>query len=440
MGVRKVGLGFLSVAVLAAPMWTSWATGAEGAESVFIPNPSYRTGKYAVNGTPFANGFSDYLNMLNARDGGVEGVRSDTEECDFGYNTPKGVECYERLKAKKPVVYGPLSTGVTYKLVPKAPVDKIPVLSSGYGMSAAADGRWFPYVFNFPTSYWSQASAFIRFIGEEEGGLDKLKGKKVGLIFLESGYGREPIPLLEKLASQYGYEFQHFSVPGKEMEKQQAQWRKIVRWKPDWLFMWGWGNMNRVAIRRATEFGFPLNRFIGVWWSGADSDTAPLGALAKGYRAGTFHASDACCQVHKDILEHVYGKGGGTDKATVGQVLYNRGVVTAMYMTEAVRDAVKKNGGKSVTGSQVRDAMEGLNLTEDRLKGLGFEGFTSPIKVTCADHEGGGPVMIQEWDGKKWTIVKRGVAPLREVVRPMLEEAAVKEAGKLGYTKRENCT
>ncbi|MGI9385700.1 MAG: ABC transporter substrate-binding protein, partial [Methyloligellaceae bacterium] len=121
-------------------------------------------------------------------------------------------------------------------------------------------------------------------------------------------------------------------------------------------------------------------------------------------------------------------------------VLYNRGVVTAMYITESARDAIKKNGGKAVTGTQTRDAMENLNLTEDRLKGLGFEGFTSPVKVSCADHEGNGPVMMQEWDGKKWNITKRGVAPLQDVVRPMLEAAAVKEGEKLGYKMRKDCS
>lgn len=440
MYIRRLGLGLVAAAMFTAPAWEARVSAVEAAESVFIPQASYRTGKYSVNGTPFANGFDDYLQMLNARDGGIEGVKIDTEECEFGYNTDKGVECYERFKSRNPVAYTPLSTGVTYKLVPKAPVDQIPVLSSGYGMSAAADGRWFPYVFNFPTSYWSQASAFVSFIAESEGGRDKLKGKKIGLIFLESGYGREPIPLLKALAEKYGFEFQDYSVPGKEMEKQQAQWRKIVKWKPDWMLMWGWGNMNRVAIRRATEFGFPLNRFIGVWWSGADSDTKPLGKLAKGYRAGNWHAPDACCDVHKDILKHVYDKGKGHDKAQVGQVLYNRGVVTAMYITEAVRDAIKAKGGKSPTGSDVRDAMEKLDITEERLKGIGFEGFTSPIKVTCADHEGSGPVIIQEWDGEKWVIVKKGVKPMANVVRPMLEAAAKKEGTNFGYKMRENCS
>ena len=78
MHVKKLGLGLLAAAVLAVPVWVA-PTSATAAESVFIPQASYRTGGYSVNGIPFANGFSDYLHLLNARDGGIEGVKIETE-------------------------------------------------------------------------------------------------------------------------------------------------------------------------------------------------------------------------------------------------------------------------------------------------------------------------------------------------------------------------
>jgi len=436
MSYRTIKLGLLAAAMLVAP---ALVDSVKAKESVFIPLSTYRTGPFSVNGIPYANGFSDYMHMINARDGGVAGVEIKTEECEFGYKTDKGVECYERMKGKGAIAYSPMSTGVTYKVIPKARVDNIVVYSMGYGMSAAADGRWFPYTFNFPTTYWSQASAFIRYIAEQEGGFDNLKGKKVGLLYLESGYGREPIPVFKTLGAKYGYEFRSYSVPFKEGQKQQAQWRKIVEWKPDWMFMWGWGVMNRTAIQRASEFGFPVNRFIGVWWSGANADTAPLGAVAKGYRAGTFHATGADFQAHKDILKYVYGKGGGTDKKTVGQVLYNRGLLNAMILTEALRDAIKHFKTKKITGKELQWGMENLKMTEARLEKLGLKGFMQPIQVSCNDHEGNGPVMIQQWDGSKWNIIKRGVAPMRDVVRPIIEATAVKEAGKLGFKMRADC-
>ena len=52
----------------------------------------------------------------------------------------------------------------------RATHDQIPLLSVGVGRADAADGRVFPYVFNPPTSYWSQNTAKIRFIGQQVGG------------------------------------------------------------------------------------------------------------------------------------------------------------------------------------------------------------------------------------------------------------------------------
>ena len=121
-------------------------------KSIFIPLLSYRTGPYAPSGVPALNGFNDYFNLLNERDGGIEGVKISFEECEMQYDTKQGVECYERLKNVHggAVLVNPFSTAITYSLIPKAPVDKVVIHSAGYGMTASADGRWFPWVFNFP--------------------------------------------------------------------------------------------------------------------------------------------------------------------------------------------------------------------------------------------------------------------------------------------------
>ena len=53
--------------------------------------------------------------------------------------------------------------------------------------------------------------------------------------------------------------------------------------------MWGWGVMNQVAIQEAANIRFPMENFIGVWWSGAENDVLPAGDAADGYKAITFH-------------------------------------------------------------------------------------------------------------------------------------------------------
>jgi len=409
-------------------------------KEMFIPLLVYRSGPFAPSGIPIANGFVDYFALVNERDGGINGVKLTWEECETQYKTDLGVECYEKLKGKGPTgaaLVNPYSTGITYQLIPKAAVDKIPVFSMGYGMTASADGRWFPWVFNFPTTYWSQASAVIRYIGQQEGGPEKLKGKKIVHIYHNSPYGKEANPTLEELARRLGFELTLLAVdsPGQE---QKATWLQVRKITPNWIFLSGWGVMNQVAVKEAASIGFPMDHFIGNWWSASDADVVPAGDGAKGYKGATFHAPGTNFKVHQDLFKHVYDKGKGAgERARVGEVLYNRGVVNAMFSAEAIRTAMTKYGNKPLTGEQVRWGFEHLNLTDTRLEALGMKGFTHPVKVTCEDHEGSGPVLFEQWDGKKWTIVSDWVPVMRDVVRPKLEAAAVEEGKKLGYTMRD---
>ncbi|MBT7942149.1 MAG: ABC transporter substrate-binding protein [Alphaproteobacteria bacterium] len=407
----------------------------------FFPMLVYRTGPYAPSGIPVANGFRDYYTLINKRDGGINGVKITFEECETKYNTKLGVECYEKLKKNtagaKATLFNPFSTGITYQLIPKATADDIPILSMGYGRTAAADGRYFPWVFNFPTTYWSQASAFIRYVGQQEGGMDKLKGKKIAHVYHNSAYGKEANPTLEILAKKYGFKLTLLAVdhPGQE---QKATWLQIRRLKPNWVFMSGWGVMNQVAIKEAAGINFPMDHFVGNWWSGSDADVVPAGDGSKGYKSAAFHGAGANWKVHEDIVKYVYG--GDKAKAMenkLGEVLYNRTLVNAMYGVEAVRTAQKKYGNKPMVGDNIRWGLENLNITEGRLAEIGMKGMLLPLKVSCIDHETGGPILIQQWDGSKWNVASDWIKPIREVVRPLVEEAAKKFAKENKITPRK---
>src|SRR2546429_9436045 len=120
----------------------------------------------------------------------------------------------------------------------------------------------------------------------------------------------------------------------------------------------------------------------------------------------------------------------------MGSRLYNRGVVNDMFSVEAIRTAMGKYGNKVLTGEQVRWGFENFNLTEQRLDQLGMKGFTRPIKVSCQDHEGNGPVLIQQWNGQKWQGVAGLVPAVRGNVRPKDEEGALGQGQKLHFTHR----
>ena len=411
--------------------------GAVAQNEMFIPLLVYRTGPYAPNGIPFANGARDYLALIDARDGGINGVKLVYEECETAYDTKLGVECYEKLKNKGPTgaaVFSPLSTGITYQLIPKSGVDKIPVLSMGYGRADAADGKVFEWTFNFPDSYWSQASAFIRYIGTQEGGPDKLASKKIALIYHNSPYGKEPIPALRALSAKFGFKLQELPVdhPGQE---QGATWLEVRRSNPDWILLWGWGVMNQVAIKQAASINYPMDHMMGVWWSGAEPDVIPAGASAAKYKAGAFHAPGTGYPVHADILKDIYkGNRDEANKNNFGEVLYNRGMVNSVYVTEAIRTAMKQYGNRPLKGAEVRWGLENLNLTAQRLKELGMEGMLRPIHVSCADHESGGALRIQQWDGKQWTFVSDWIEPMKDVIGPLVQQSAA------AYAKENNVT
>ena len=435
MRAKTALIGLLALAVMLGPL--AGIVPAQQTHGIFVPLLVYRTGAFAPSGIPIANGFVDYFTLINERDGGINGVKLLWEECETQYDTKQGVECFERLKSKNPVLVNPYSTGITYQLIPKAAVDKVVVFSMGYGMTAAADGSWFPWVFSFPTTYWSQASAVIRYIGQQEGGLEKLKGKKIAHIYHNSPYGREANPTLEELAKKYTFELTLLAVdsPGQE---QKATWLQVRRLNPDWIFLSGWGVMNQVAVKEAAAVGFRMDHLIGNWWSASDADVIPAGDGAKAYKGATFHAPGTNFKVFQDIVKHVYDKGKGAGKKEeMGSPLYNRGVANAMFSVEAIRTAMGKYGNKMLTGEQVRWGFENFNLTEQRLDQLGMKGFTRPIKVSCQDHEGNGPVLIQQWNGQKWQVVSDWIQPMRDIVRPKIEQAAIDEGKKLNYTQRD---
>jgi branched-chain amino acid transport system substrate-binding protein len=182
-----------------------------------------------------------------------------------------------------------------------------------------------------------------------------------------------------------------------------------------------------------------MDRVVGNWWTGTETDVIPAGDSARGYKAMAFTAPGATFKVHQDLLKHVYDKGKGaySDRTKIGEVLYNRMVVNAMLNVEAIRTAMARYGNRPLTGEEVRWGFENLNLTEQRLDQLGMKGLMRPLHVTCENHEGNGLALVQQWDGKQWKIVSDWIEPMREVVRPKLEAAAVEEAKKLGYTMRD---
>ncbi|HSW19876.1 MAG TPA: ABC transporter substrate-binding protein [Ramlibacter sp.] len=396
------------------------------AKEQFFPLLSYRTGPYGPNGTPWANGKQDYLKMINARDGGVNGVKLTWEECETGYATDRGVECYERLKSRPGVtLFDPQSTGITFALTDKAPADKIPLITLGYGLSVSQDGQAFKWNFPLMGSYWTGADAIVQHIAKKEGGFDKLKGKKFALVYLDAPYGKEPIPLLQERARMHGFDVSLIPVTAPGVE-QKAAWLQVRQSRPDYVLLWGWGVMNSTALKEAQATGYPREKMYGVWWAGAEPDVKDVGEGAKGYSALALNPSGTQPKAIQDILKFVHEKGQGTGpKDEVGSVLYTRGLIIQMLGVEGVRRAQERFGkGKVMTPDQVRWGLENLALDQKKLDALGFAGVMRPLSTSCADHMGSTSVRVHTWDGSKWAFSSDWYQADEQIIKPMVKAGA----------------
>lgn len=398
---------FIAATLLAAPAV---------AQDLHFPMLNYRTGPFAPGGIPFADGYQDYLTLINQRDGGIGGLPIRTTECETAYNTERGVECYQSIRGDNPLIIQPLSTGITYQLIPRVTQDGIPMHSMGYGRTSALQGETFPWVFNYPANYWDGASVAVNYLLSQNG--DSLQGKKIVLVYHNSAYGREPIPTLERLSATHGFTFIAIPVdsPGQE---QSSQWLQIRRERPDYVLMWGWGVMNAVAIQEAANIRFPMENFIGIWWSGSENDVVPVGAGAHGYTALTFHGVGRDYPVYDDIQTYVVDRGlaaGNGDQ--IGSAVYSRGLYAAMLAVEAARTAQELAGHANINGREMRAGMEALSITEERLAELGLPNFSASFTVSCENHGGTGAAMLQRWDATngRWDLISDWIEPDRDLI------------------------
>ena len=413
------------------------AVAAAGAQ--FLPILGVREGAQRSQQIPLANGFIDYVTLLNERDGGINGVTLVWEECETVYDVPRGVECYERLKAKGPTgaaAFLLANTPLLYALTERATHDRIPLLALGGGRADASDGRVFPYFFNAPINVWSQNTAKLRFIGQRAGGMEQLKGLKIAHVYIDNDYGRETLLILDTQAAQYGFAVQHLPVQPPGLD-QKATWLRVKVAQPDWVILRSAGVMTRTALKEAAQVGVPRDKIVGNTGTCNEQEMVAAGEAAIGFICVARFGMGTHFPLIQDVRKYVYARGKGAGpESDVGTGAWNLGVLRGLLTAEALRTAMREFGHQPLTGAQVQWGLEHLTLTAASLKEMGAEGLIPPITLSCRDHEGGGGVKFQQWDGTQWTVLTDWIATDQALVRPLVEASAAKYAQEKGITPR----
>src|SRR5476649_530450 len=392
----KFGRSGLGVAVAAAAL----AFGAGGAfaqpKELTFGLQCDRTGPTATVGVYLCPGYHDYIDLVNSK-GGVEGYKIKVIEVDNEYKVPPAMEAHERFKKEGAILVGVHGTPQTAALNKKLEEDKILGTSPGFGTSAAADGKRFPYTFPIAASYWSQAGAELAFAKERMGG--SFKGKKIAYIFYDNPAGKEPLPILEDVSKAEGFELRTFAVPAPGLEMGAQVLDITGRFKPDFIIMHLFGKAPSVAIKELKGKGFPLSKVVAFVWGSSEADIIAAGGMgtAEGYSTIQFAGVGKDFPVIKDIEAMYKAQGKPAPKEMDSTVYYNRGVMIAALHVEAVRNAIKAKGGAAPTPEEVKKGMEAV-------KGFTLGGLVPPMELSAADHEGGG--WCQIWTVKGGKLVK----------------------------------
>ncbi|GAA2829863.1 amino acid/amide ABC transporter substrate-binding protein (HAAT family) [Aminobacter aminovorans] len=395
-------------------------------DTLAIANMTFRTGPFAEAGTPLMDGQRDYMLMLNERDGGINGIKLNYDECETGFSVDKAAECYDKAKGSSLVIQ-PWSPAITLELLPKASADKVPLLAPGYGFSAISDGKRFPWAFNPPVSYWDGASMMLKGISGDD--LDSLRGKKIVLLHLDGAYGEEPIALLQAYADSFDFTLLPVPVAAKEMQSQSAQWAKIKAERPDFVLLWGWGAMNAGALAEAEKSGFAMDRLVGIWWSANDDDLKLAGEAAKGYRALSWNLPVPDAEAIKDIRKYVIDAGKSqTPVEALDKHYYQRGVLVSMLSAEAIKAAQEHFDKRLISSEQMRWGLENLKIDDARLAALGMTGMVGPFATSCASHSGNGSAWLVQWDGSRFVKASQALTADREMIAPLVDQEAGKFA------------
>jgi branched-chain amino acid transport system substrate-binding protein len=377
-----------------------------------------RTGATQTVGVNLCPGYHDYIALVNSK-GGVEGYKIRAVEIDHEYKVPQAVEAYERHKKEGAVLIALYGTPQTQALNQKLTEDRIPGTSPGFGISAAADGARYPFLFPIAATYWSQATAAVKFVKDQLGG--NLKGKKIAYLFYDNPAGREPIPVLEELSREEGFELRTFAVPPPGVEMGAQVLDIAQRYRADFVIAHLFGRSPSVSIKELKRIGYPLRKVVALVWGSAEADIEAAGGfgVAEGYYTMQFAGVGPDYPVLNEIREMYKKQGKEPPKEMASTVYYNRGVLIGAIHVEAIRNALKAKGGQKITGADVKAGFE-------KIRGFTLDGLVPPLEITASDHEGGGWVQIFQVKGGKLVKATDWFKAYPEVVAGQIKEAAAK--------------
>ena len=385
-------------------------------KQILIGMQNDRTGPTQIVGNILGPATHHYIELINSQ-GGLDGYKIVAPETDTQYEVPPAVEEYEHAKQMNAVSIMLYGTPQTEALAPRLDNDKIPGTCPGFGPASASNGAKFPYVFPIAANYWSQGAAAVQHVKNLLGG--SLQKKKIAFLFYDNPAGREPLPILHKLKAMEGFELREYGVPPPGIEVSAQALDIAGRYRPDFVISHVFGRATSVSLKALRGVGYPLSKVVGFVWASSDADIMAAGGwgACQGYHTMQFAGVGDDFPVRQQIKDMLKKQGKPVPDYMESTVFYNRGLLQGALHVEAIRLALKANGGKPPIGADVKKGFESIS-------NFSLGGLVPPLHITPSDHEGGGWVQIYQVTGNKMVKKTDWFHGYRKEVEAMVAAAA----------------
>ncbi len=212
-------------------------------------------------GTPYAKGIQGAIRSINAN-GGINGKQITALVEDYGYQIPRAVAAYKKLKGAGVVAIQGFGSGDTEALMDSVAKDRIPWFSASYS-AHLADPKRAPYNYFAGADYSAQARSGLKHIAD--GWNDKSRRPKLAIIYMDNAFGKSVLPAIESYAKELKIE-----LIGKEVVNPGAldavgAVARLKDLKPDFVWLQQIASTVAVIVRDAKKIGLDTAFYGGVW-------------------------------------------------------------------------------------------------------------------------------------------------------------------------------
>lgn len=339
------------------------------------------TGPVAAQSVPYARGIQAAVRAINSA-GGIGGKQIALLAEDYGYQIPRALAAYRKLKNAGVIAIQGFGSGDTEALMDTVARDRLPWFSASYS-AHLADPRRAPYNYFVGADYSAQARAGLKHIADNW--TDTTRRPRLAIVYMDNAFGKSVLPAIQSYADELKIEIVGREVVNPGAIDAVAPITRLKDQKPDFIWLQQIASTVAVIIRDAHKAGLAAKFYGGVWTydpnlidlAGPGIEgmvTVQLAALtARGLPVATAMAAAA------------------DNPAQLDDPNFVRGWASMMALAAAMKVADRAG---NLTGQGIKTAL-------DSGTPIDVDGLMEPVAFTATDHRSSDVTLLYRIEAKK---------------------------------------